>query len=427
MAFLRRVLTLGSGTALAQVIAVASAPMLSRLYSPQDFGLLATYMAMICILSIPATGSYQNAIILPVKENDAASVLMLSLLMAIGVNGILLAILVPTRHFLVASLRQPELSPWLLTVPLAVGATAFAQSFHYWLNRHRNYLQMGAGRIVQACVVAGVSLLAAIVHRGPAGLLLGLLLGSLAYAALLVVVSYRAHPGWLASVSKRRIAEVARRYVDFPKYSAPAELVNMAARHVPVVILAFFFGIETAGLFLLSQRVLATPTQVIALAIADVFKQQASSDVLRYGNCRRTFQSTLALLVAMGLPPLILMTLAGPATFEWLFGVSWRTSGEYTQIMAIWYFVSFVSSPLSRVYVVMERQSFDLAWQILLLCTTVAALAGGAAIGSQYAAIVLLTVGYATMYLVNICFCYAISGARKSALAATENGSAGGL
>ncbi len=268
---------------------------------------------------------------------------------------------------------------------------------------------------MQAVVVAGISIVVAALMRGPEGLLLGLLIGTVTYATLLAVLAFRAHRDTLLVFSAKRVAQVARRYSDFPRFLLLASLVNVGARHIPTIGIAYLFGAEAAGFFLLSQRVLEAPGQVIAAAIGDVFKQQATRDFIKHGNCRKTYKNTLALLAMIGLPPLAVLILAGPSLFVWLFGESWMVSGEYTRIMAIWCFFNFLAAPLSFVYAVADRQGYNLLWQIGLLCLGVCAIIGGTLFGSPRSVIVLLTVSYSAMYLLNICYSYVFSGDGKSA------------
>ena len=62
--FLRDALTISIGTVLAQLIPLVLYPILARIYTPEDFGLLAIILAVIPILTIIYTGMYEGGILI---------------------------------------------------------------------------------------------------------------------------------------------------------------------------------------------------------------------------------------------------------------------------------------------------------------------------------------------------------------------------
>ena len=73
--FSRNVLTLMTGTTIAQAIPIAISPILTRIYTPEEFGIFALYMAFISIGAAIVTGKYEMAILLP-KRNEYAKYLV---------------------------------------------------------------------------------------------------------------------------------------------------------------------------------------------------------------------------------------------------------------------------------------------------------------------------------------------------------------
>ena len=76
----KNILTLMSGTVLAQAIPIAITPILSRIYTEEDFGILAIYVSIATIVSVIATGRYEMAILLPREDEDAINIAALSML-----------------------------------------------------------------------------------------------------------------------------------------------------------------------------------------------------------------------------------------------------------------------------------------------------------------------------------------------------------
>ena len=70
-------LILMTGTALSMGISLLSSPILSRLYNPDQFGLLTTFTSVYSVLLIAATCRYELAILLPKEEKEAFTVTLL--------------------------------------------------------------------------------------------------------------------------------------------------------------------------------------------------------------------------------------------------------------------------------------------------------------------------------------------------------------
>ena len=111
--FVRNVLTLMTGTALAQALAVLASPVLTRLYRPEDFGILALFMSIVGILSVVACWRYETAIVLTEKDEDATNLLALSIMITIAMSLLTLIVVAIFRHSIAILLGAPEITFWL--------------------------------------------------------------------------------------------------------------------------------------------------------------------------------------------------------------------------------------------------------------------------------------------------------------------------
>ena len=88
--FSRNVFTLMTGTTIAQAIPIAISPILTRIYTPEDFGLLALFLAITIIIGSIANGRYELAIMLPEKDEDAINISALGFIISSSMSLILL-------------------------------------------------------------------------------------------------------------------------------------------------------------------------------------------------------------------------------------------------------------------------------------------------------------------------------------------------
>ena len=84
--FVKNVLVVMSGTAVAQAIGFALSPIISRLFSPSDFGVFGSFNSVSTIIAAGATLEYTQAIMLPKEKEDAINLFFVSCLCTFAVG-----------------------------------------------------------------------------------------------------------------------------------------------------------------------------------------------------------------------------------------------------------------------------------------------------------------------------------------------------
>ena len=117
-------LTLVSGTAMGQVVALLGAPVLSRLFTPADFGVLAVVTALAAVLATVSALRLELSVPLPREESTAYAIVHVGLC-AIAVTATLgTAVLLLFGDEVAAAFGQPQLMPWLAVTPAVAAALA---------------------------------------------------------------------------------------------------------------------------------------------------------------------------------------------------------------------------------------------------------------------------------------------------------------
>lgn len=405
--FGKNVITLVTGTSIAQAIPIAIAPILSRLFTPTDFGVFALYSAIVLVATAIATGRYELAITLPAEDKDALHLFVLSLLIALFVSILLLIVVVLFNAWIAVFLGNPEIEPWLYFVPVSVFLSGAYQSLNYWLNRHRRFKELAFTRVVQSGMSAmGQTGIGAII-QGSAGLVLGSVLGQLASVISFVASNKTGLSSGFKCVSILGICKQAKRYKRFPVLQAPSTLIEVNSSQLPVMLLGIFFNPTIVGFFSLSQRVVKLPMNIIGSSIGDVFRQRASRDFNEHGDSRAIFIATLKKLLLISTPFFLIFVFSAPDLFSFVFGVKWRVAGEYAQIMTPLFWFSFVVSPLSVMFIIAEKQNIDLLIQLLLVSSSISALAAGHYIfASPKYSIAAFTLVYSVKYIMELYLSY---------------------
>ncbi len=365
--FNRNVLTLVTGTGLAQLIPLAITPLLSRIYSPEQFGVLAMFLAIVSSLSVLATGRYELAIMLPREDADAINIAVLSTTINLMVSGFLILALWVFDEHVTEAIGNEALSAWLYFVPLSLLLNGIYLSLNYWSNRNKMYASMAQRRVLQSGSTAALQLGLGVWRAGATGLIIGNIFGQAVAAVMMADVIRRHRPGFWRGIDLRRMCVLARRYKSFPQLLAPAHTLSALAICLPAIFMNTAFGLTASGYFMLAERIVGMPLSLVSASIGDVFRQQMSQQFLAGEHCRREFISTFRKLTAIATPPFLVLQFFSPALFALIFGERWRVAGEYAQLMCPMFYLRFVSNPLSLTAIVAQKNGFEFLWHAGLL------------------------------------------------------------
>lgn len=349
--FVRAVLLLVGGTALAHGITAAAMPILSRLYSPADFGLLAVFAGSLGIVSVVACLRLELAIALPATTAEATDLLWLSLLCCALFSAVLAVPVLLLPDTVAKALGQPALAPFLGLLPLGVLLAGCYSALQFWHVREKRFGWLAKTRIVQSGGSAGAQIALGLGQAGPIGLLIGQLLNTgIACLALAGALQRRGpRPSWM------RIQEMFGRYRRFPLLSAPEALANAAALQLPVILIAGAASPAEAGYLSMAMFVIQAPMSLIGTAISQVYLSQAPM-ALREQRLGTFTAEVLGGLIKSGAGPLIAIGLLAPLLFAPVFGAGWERAGWLVAWMTPWFLAQFLAVPLSMSLHVCGRQ-----------------------------------------------------------------------
>jgi len=365
--FARNVLVLMTGTAAAQVIGIAISPLLSRLYTPAEYGVYGVFIAVTTLLSTVSGGRYEMAVVLPKRDSDSLSVVALTILVAALVSACLLVVFLAGSDTIASLLKSPSLAPWLAAAPGLVFLTVSGVALRYWFNRRGLYKRMAMNGLWRTVIAGTLNIGFGVLAMGEAGLIYGLILGQAFTVGIFGWQLWKEDAHLLPLVTESSLHENARTYSGFPKFSVLSGLVEALASQLPTLVFAMLFNPATVGLFAFATRTVNMPLGIVSSAIGDVFRQQASAQYAETGECRTVFLRCAKRLFALSIVPFVGLFLLAPALFGFVFGSQWAEAGRFVQLMACMCLVRFVVSPLSVMFYIAGKQNADLMLQSALL------------------------------------------------------------
>ncbi len=374
--FARNASILVGGTALAQLLGVVSAPILTRIYHPSDFGALQVFISVMALLMVAASGRYEIAMLLPEDDQSGIDLLVVSILCVCSTAVLCGGVVVVCHYLWILPSSMLAIKPWLWLLPISVLGGGLYQTLNYWAMRRDDYKQIARSKFTQAAAQVTTQVGAGLAVHGTFGLLLGDAAGRMCGSGRFLRDLWSEYADKLKAVRLRRMLRLAVRYREYPLVSMWGTLINMSGLALPALFLAQYYGAHDTGCFGLVNRVFGVPAGLIGISIAQVYISEAAK--LSRSNPQRLmhiFLKTTRHMIYLGLVPCAVFAVLAPWLFERIFGHGWREAGEYARYLAFMFYASFINSPVTQTLNILERQWAQFSWDISRLILTVGAIA----------------------------------------------------
>lgn len=372
--FVRNVLAVATGSAVAQAITIAFAPVITRMYGPESFGQLGAFMAILVVLTPIAALTYPIAIVLPKKDHEALAIAKLSVLLALVITVLTAVALYFSADQMVRLLGLQAISGFMMLIPMAMFFAACMQVAEQWLIRKGKFSVTARVAIIQSLLLnmskTGIGLL----HPFASTLIVLAVAGRALHAVMLATGA-----GLFSGPSSTRttIAELkgwARIHADFPLFRAPQVLLNALSQSLPVMLLASLFGPASAGFYTLARTVMAVPSMLVGKSVSDVFYPKFTEAAHAGEQLSGLIIKATAALAVVGVFPFLLVVVLGPWLFQWVFGEEWQVAGGYAQWLACWLFFGFINRPSVAAIAALSLQKFFLVYEVASVFARVVAI-----------------------------------------------------
>ena len=391
--FSGNVLKLFLGSVVSQALGVLVAPVVTRIFEPEAFGVAALFISITGIITVVACLRYELSIMLPKTDEEAANLLGLSLCFVLVTTVISALIIFFAGDVIANLLHSPEIRKYLWLIPVSIFTSGIFLTLNYWNSRIKHFGCLSIARVISSVVTQTTKLGIGFAGFVSGGVLIGTsILGQVVSTFILGSQVWRDNGGlFKENIRWKRMIAGLKRYKKFPIYSTSSALLNTVSQQLPVLLLAAYFSPKIVGFYALGRMVLGMPMGLVGKAIGQVFFQKASDAHNSTGNLPEVVEEVFKRLVAIGIFPILLLTLIGKDVFIVAFGTRWAEAGVYMQILCIWSFFVFISSPISTLFAVLEKQSYGLLFNIALFVTRAISLIGGGLIGNARISLVLFS------------------------------------
>jgi O-antigen/teichoic acid export membrane protein len=353
--FGRNVLSLFAANATAQTLTFAAYPILTRLYSPEQLGILSVIMFAMMILTPASALRYEIA--LPLCRTDAEAGSVMTLCFGIVVlTSTLFAIFLLAAPTAVLGAIGPA-APYRLFLPLALLAFGAYNVLTYEATRMARYADIAKTRVSQALVGPALQVGLGVISGGTVGLLTGFTIGLSAGTWNLARRLVFNSPSLLAGVSWHGVIEAARSYRRFPLFSSWAGIMLAASASLGNIVFTSLFGAAIGGFLFLGDRIMMQPLRVSGNAFLQVFMGDAARALNRSpAEFKDLFLGVLWKQAAVSVLWLGGVYACAKLALPIIFGRSWGPASQYMNVMLIGYLPSAAAIPVSHTLLLMGRQ-----------------------------------------------------------------------
>ena len=374
--FIKNVLIVMSGTALAQTIGFALTPVISRLFTPADFGVFGSFNAVAGVIAAGITLEYSQAILLPKEKSDAFDLFFISCLSTIIITLLCAVACLIAPSSLLGIIKAPGV--WVLALLVfTIMVAGFNVSLQSWCIRVKAFKQTSSSQVVRSLSSNSMQIGFGFFKAGSIGLIVSSVLADLFASINLLRVVYVDFKTSTHNISWHRIKKLAKEYRDFPLYATSSNIINSLSMGLPVLLLTNYFGIVVAGAYAFGERILSAPMGLILRALRQVLFQKAAETDHHGGSLLDLYIRITTGLFALAVLPSVILFIWAPSIFSFIFGYKWLAAGQYASSLIIWLAFMFCNLPSVLFARILRLQRQLFIYDIVLLAARTMALVMG--------------------------------------------------
>ncbi len=364
------------GNTIAQIISLAIYPVLSRLYSTDDFGLLNLFLSIASILILFATAEYQDAILLPNDDTKASACFQTGFLCTIAIT-LLCLLSLPFSHIIASAFNAPLLADIFYLIPLYVFFSALWMLLSHWFYRKKEIIKISGYNITQSVFNASAKSAFGFWGHTAYGMIISMTIAPIVAFAGCLSKNLRKVLSPLFSINKGECVSMAKKYSDFPKYSLPRSIVNNFSGSLPVFLLTPFFSLSEIGIYGMALTLAFKPINLFNSSVHGVLYQNFSEKVSNNEPLMPLLSYFTKMASCIVIPLFAALYFFLPWLAAVILGEEWRESGEYIRFMLPWLAILVVLGSVHFIPNLFKKQKGLLFFEIAYLALRITALIVG--------------------------------------------------
>ena len=413
--YYRNFLTMLSGNTLSQLIPFIIAPILSRIFSPEEFAVLANFMAIVGVIGIISTGRLELAVPIPQDHKKAQEIVFTGLIITLLLG--VLSVLIPIFAYQISALyKDDQLAGYLWMVPFSVVSFGLLGLTNNWNLRQEKFHLLSIGKIAQSVVNNGLAALLGYIGWGINGLIIAWLLSQYVNIFILLVgvnrkVSYK-------DFGIVTLKTTLKEYKDFPLINSLHAFTDIfITQFLLYWVISSYFGFLELGLFAMMNKYVKAPIILVSTSVSQLFYVEAGKAINQGASLFPIVKKTVRTSILFAIPFTIVLLVLGPWIFKIYLGTKWEAAGVYAQSLAPMLFLYFILSPISGLPILLNKQKGAFAFSVLGYSFTIFALFIGIWLQLDFSkTLIIYGAAFALFYLMMLVWYYTLIKKRNAGI-----------
>ncbi|WP_325892100.1 oligosaccharide flippase family protein [Grimontia sp. NTOU-MAR1] len=372
----RSILTLATGSITASIVMAVSMPILSRFFSPGEFGVFSVYLSLVGLISLFASANIESALMLTSRKVERAIILKICIIITIASAMITALSILIFNNQAKSYFGTDSIIPVLLVIP---GVIAFCGHKFVTINANSNkeYGYVSKATFYRSVLIVICQLAIGFALSGTYGLILGSILSYVLYILYFCFKSDFKSDFYSSKITSKRVKHILQKYRRTYMHLFPQSLLNYTSQQLPYLIFPLYYSTSVIGGLFIAQRLLKMPAGILTMALRNVFYpyfREQNSEGIYHTYIKLTFG-----LFLVGLPICITLYYYISDLVVLILGDGWRDAAQYSKYMIFWVFMSVVNVATTpaltiisenRLLLKFETIDFAIKTAILLYCLT---------------------------------------------------------
>lgn len=360
--FLKNVVTLMTGTLIGQLLIIMTLPLITRIYTPEQFGVYSNLVAIISIFGVVTTLRYDIAMAITEKKEERNNLLFLSLILNITISTFILIIIsILSIFFNVFSLVEVI---YIFVSVFILGLVQILTSYNSSLG---NFKKISFTKFSQSLVQVLVQLIGVLTKNNIIFLFLGYLLGR--SNGLFILYNASKKSVERKDFSRSKALNLFKKYKTYPIYGLPSSLLNAFSSNIIVILTLFIFGGYYAGLYGFIIRMTSAPLQLISKSYNNALFKLAHENNI--GKFKKIYILTSIFIFSFFLIIIFIYSNVEINLFQIFFGERWKGVDEIFMPLLILTAFQYSIIPVTELLTILNKQKIRLLWDTIKIILTV--------------------------------------------------------
>lgn len=363
--FLKSIITLASGSIVAQLISILASPITTRIFSPEELGIYTLVMTAVSMFGPIINLRYDLSIVMEDNEDNVYSLIKLSLHTALVFSTVV------SFFYYFYFVFQNQVNPLLCTIVvwILLIVNGIINVLNCYNNRLKEFKAITSAYVKRTFAQTVAMIISGLLCFGYYGLLASQVVGQfmgMSSQSKSLLLHYSEIKG-RSKLEEKAVMGIHKKQL----ITVPATFLNAFSYSSINIIIDMLYGSTLLGFYSISYRMLGLPLSIISNNVSRVFFVDAAKEFSENKAYTKSLNKTLAILFIIAGIMFVVLELFSPQLFEFFFGEEWRVSGVYVQILAPLFSIRLIASAIGSAIYIVGNQKFDLVLQTLLASTSV--------------------------------------------------------